>query len=84
MENMHHPTSMGMMWLAVSEQTDPGFLSRVVAQLQLLPQVSRVWVVPEQAQLEVIFQQPAPELLRQIHRALQVLRQEPVPGGRLS
>jgi hypothetical protein len=75
---------MGMMWLAVSEQTGPDFLPRAVAQLQLLPRVARVRVVPEQAQLEVIFQQPAPELLRQIHRALQVLRQEPVPSGRLS
>jgi hypothetical protein len=80
MENVQQSIGVGMMTLAVSEKADLEFLSRVAEPVRALPQVLRVRVVPERAQLEVMFQQPAPELLRRIHRVLQAARQTDTNG----
>lgn len=74
------PTSLGMLKLAVSPARDPEYIRLVVEQIQALPAVVRVRADGATNQIEVMFEQPAEGLLRQIHVALRMAGSEIVAG----
>jgi hypothetical protein len=71
---------LGMLQLTVRTAEGSGFLGRASSLIRDLPDVVRVRVDEPRGMLEIVYERPAPGLLRHIHEALRVAHCEPVAG----
>lgn len=70
---------IGMMRLAARPDTDPAYFTRAIQEIRQLPGVLRVRLTDDDArELEIVYQQPARDLLRDVHYALSAARQQTV------
>jgi hypothetical protein len=82
MKSTHQANGVGMMTLALSNPAGAAHLLQLAMTLRAVPRILRVRVDIERAQMELMFQQPAPGLLSQVHQALQEQQAaKPVAGA---
>lgn len=74
MQAICDPGSTGMLKLALRESENSLFLARAAEHLRRLSAVLRVRIDGAADQFEIIYRQPAPDLLREVHQALRQAR----------
>ena len=70
MNDTYATADVGMIRLAVGADCAPDYFQRATDQIRQIPAVTRVRTSQPDRELEILFRQPAPGLLREIHLAL--------------
>ena len=71
MTNTTQVSEVGMMRFTLREDGETDFLGRAAEEILRLPSVLRVRTNPERQEIEIVFQQAAEGLLRQVNNVLQ-------------
>jgi hypothetical protein len=70
MNGARQPSEVGMMRFTVRDEGEMDFLGRAAERIRQLPNVLRVRENPARQEIEIVFNQPAEGLLRQVDNAL--------------